>query len=179
MTTKRFIALIFTLAFYLSSSLGSLILANEVSAATTAGPIKIGLIVTLSGGPLGMQGIDMRDGALLALKEAAQMEEMRGRSFELVVADDEGDPEIEEEKVSAILGPVNSSCALALVPVVSEAKIPMITLATHPGLTRPLKRYVFRGTMSDNVLGKLMVDYTTIILTGRKIALFYEDSPYG
>ena len=135
-----------------------------------------------------MQGIDMRDGALLALKEAAQMEEMQGRSFELVVADDEGDPEvatrearrmIEEEKVSAILGPVNSSCALALVSVVSEAKIPMITLATHPGLTRPLKRYVFRGTMSDNVLGKLMVDYTTIILTGRKIALFYEDSPYG
>ncbi|MBW1768512.1 MAG: ABC transporter substrate-binding protein, partial [Deltaproteobacteria bacterium] len=113
MTTKRFIVLIFTLAFYLSSFPGSLILANEVSAATTAGPIKIGLIVTLSGGPLGMQGIDMRDGALLALKEAAQMKEMQGRSFELVVADDEGDPEvatrearrmIEEEKVSAILG---------------------------------------------------------------------------
>lgn len=168
--------------------MGKVFGAVEAAAATNPSPIKIGLIGTLSGGPLGMEGLDMRDGALLALKEAAQMEEMKGRSFELVVADDKGDPEeakkevrrlIEGEKVSAILGPFNSACALALIPLVSEAGIPMVTLSTNPALTKPLNRYVFRGTISDDDLGRLIADYTTIILGGEKIALFYEDSPYG
>jgi branched-chain amino acid transport system substrate-binding protein len=158
-----------------------------MTAADPPGPIKIGLIGTFSG-LLEMQGMDMRDGALLALQEARRKGEMGGHSFELVVADDRGNAEeaikqakrlIEKDKVSAILGPVNSTCALALVPVVSEAKIPMITLATHPGLTQPLHRYVFRGNVSDDELGKLMADYTKIILGGDRIALLYEDTPYG
>ena len=158
-----------------------------VSATTTNRPIKIGLIGTFSG-PLEIQGIDMRDGALLALEEARQIKEMRGQSFELIMADDRGDAQesikqtkrlIEKEKVSAILGPVNSTCALALVPVVTKARIPMITLSTLPELTQPLRRYVFRGTISDDDLGKLIADYTKIILGGDRIALLYEDSPYG
>ena len=160
---------------------------RDVSAATTPKSIKIGLIGTFSS-LLEMQGIDMRDGALLALDEARRMKEMKGQAFELIVADDRGDPDeaieqakrlIEKDKVSAILGPVNSTCALALVPVVSEAKIPMITLSTQPELTQPLHRYVFRGNMSDADLGKLIADYTKIILGGDRIALFYEDTPYG
>ncbi len=160
---------------------------GNVSAADSPNSIKIGLMGTFSG-PLQMQGIDMRDGALLALDEARQIEEMRGQSFELIVADDRGDADeaikqakrlIEKDKVSAILGPVNSTCALALVPVVSEAKVPMITLSTLPELTQPLHRYVFRGTISDDALGKLIADYTKIILGGGRIALLYEDTPYG
>jgi branched-chain amino acid transport system substrate-binding protein len=160
---------------------------REASASGTGGPIKIGLIGTFSG-PIEEQGINMRDGALLALDEAGNKEGLKGRAFELVIADDKGTPGeavvqakrlIEEEGVSAIVGPFNSSCALALVPVVSEAKVPMITLATHPALTKPLNRYVFRGNMSDDDLGKLMVDYATIMLGAQNIAVFYEDSPYG
>ncbi|TET84073.1 MAG: amino acid ABC transporter substrate-binding protein, partial [Desulfobacteraceae bacterium] len=187
MSIKRCIALVFTLALYFFSSQCSVIVASDVTAAAAPKPIKIGLIGTFSG-LLGMQGIDMRDGALLALDEACQIKEMGSQSFELIMANDRGDPQeaiketkrlIEKEKVSAIVGPVNSTCALALVPVVTKARIPMITLATQPELTQPLHRYVFRGTMSDDVLGKLIADYTTIILAGRRIALFYEASPYG
>jgi branched-chain amino acid transport system substrate-binding protein len=158
-----------------------------VTAADPPGPIKIGLIGTFRG-PLEMQGIDMRDGALLALEEASRIKEMSGHSFEVIVADDRGDAKeainqakrlIEKDKVSLILGPANSTCALAVVPVVSEARIPMITLATHPKLTQPLHRYVFRGNISDDDLGKVIADYTKIILGGDRIALLYEDTPYG
>jgi branched-chain amino acid transport system substrate-binding protein len=158
-----------------------------VTAADPPKPIKIGLIGTFSGA-LERQGIDMRDGALLALEEARRIKEMSGHSFELIAADDRGDADeaakeakrlTEKEKVSAILGPVNSTCALALVPVVSEAKVAMITLATHPKLTQPLHRYVFRGNISDDDLGKIIADYTKIILGGHRIAFFYEDTPYG
>jgi len=159
-----------------------------ISGATTGGAIKIGLMGTFSG-ILERQGIDMRDGALLALDQFQQ--KAKGQSFELVVANDKGDPQeaikeaqrlIEAGKVSAILGPFNNSCALAVAPVVSEARIPMITLATHPALTSPVQRYVFRGNISDDDLGKVMADYTVTILgglAGDKVGLLYEDSPYG
>jgi branched-chain amino acid transport system substrate-binding protein len=156
-------------------------------AATASGPIKIGLMATFQG-RLEMPALALRDGALMALGEAAGMEEMKGRSFELVVANDYGDPQkaakearrlIEEEGVKAILGPVDSDCALAVVPVVTEARVPMITLAGHPALTRPINKYVFRGAMSDDTEGKLIADYATIMMGGGEIAIFYEDSSYG
>jgi len=157
------------------------------SDAATDRTIRIGLLGTFRG-PLAMQGIEMRDGALLALDQARQGEGMRGPAFELIVADDQGDPEeairqakrlIEVERVSALLGPLESRSALALIPVVSEARIPMITLATHPDLTRPLHRYVFRGNISDEDLGRIIADYTAISTVGEEVAVLYEDSPYG
>ena len=171
---------VFVLSF-LSAGVG-------ISGATADGPIKIGLMGTFKG-PLERQGIEMRDGALLALDQFQQ--KAKGQSFELVVANDKGDPQeaikeahrlIEVEKVSAIVGPFNNSCALAMAPLVSEARIPMVTLATHPALTSPLQQYVFRGNISDDVVGKVMADYTATILgglAGDKVGLFYEDSPYG
>ena len=177
-------ACVFFFVFVLSFLLAGV----GISGATADGPIKIGLMGTFKG-PLERQGIEMRDGALLALDQFQQ--KAKGQSFQLIVADDKGEPNeavqeakrlIEVEKVSAILGPVNSSCALAVAPVVSEAGIPMITLATHPALTSPLQRYVFRGNISDDDLGKVMSDYTMTILgglSGDKVGLFYEDSPYG
>ena len=160
------------------------------SGAATDGAIKLGLIGTFSGA-MERQGIEMRDGALLALAQFQQKAKAKGQSLELLVGDDKGNPQsavseaqtlIRDKKVSAILGPFNNSCALAMAPVVSEAGIPMITLATHPGLTSPLQKYVFRGNISDDDLGKIMADYSVIILgglAGDKVGLFYEDSPYG
>jgi len=160
--------------------------------AGAAEPIKIGLIATFQVRMgIEFQGNDMRDGALLALDAAQLNEKMKGRSFQLVVANDKGSPEeaaaqakrlIDQEKVSAILGPSNSSCALAVAPIVSQAKIPMITLATHPSLTQPVQKYVFRGNISDQDLGKVMADYVMIMLgglAGEKVGVLYEDTPYG
>jgi branched-chain amino acid transport system substrate-binding protein len=160
---------------------------GEAEAPSSAGPMKIGLLGTLSG-VLDWQGMDLRDGALLALKEVSGREEFAGQSFELVTADDRGEPEvaaaearrlIAEEGVVALVGPVDSDCALAVAAVAGEARVPMITLSTLPELTDPLQRYVFRGTVSDAVLGRLMADYAKIMLGGGRIAILYEDSAYG
>ena len=179
---------VFKKAFLFLVMLSFLLGGVKISGATADGPIKIGLMGTFKG-PLERQGIDMRDGALLALGQFQQ--KAKGQSFQLIVANDKGDPQeavqeaqrlIEVEKVAAIVGPVNSSCALAVAPVATEAKIPMITLATHPDLTSPLQRYVFRGNISDDDLGKVMTDYTMTILgglAGDKVGVFYEDSPNG
>jgi ABC-type branched-subunit amino acid transport system substrate-binding protein len=177
---KKVLVFVVMLSFFLGGV--------KISGAVADGPIKIGLMATFSG-ILERQGIEMRDGALLALDQFQK--KAKGQSFELLVGDDKGNPQaavaeaqtlIREKKVSAILGPFNNSCALAMAPVVSEARIPMVTLATHPDLTSSLQRYVFRGNISDDVLGKVMVDYTVTILgglAGDKVGLLYEDSPYG
>ncbi|MDH7500013.1 MAG: ABC transporter substrate-binding protein, partial [candidate division NC10 bacterium] len=179
------ILMLFVIAFGLVAGVG-------YTGVASAEPIKIGLIGTFQVRMgIEFQGNDMRDGALLALEQAQSNEKMKGHSFQLVVANDKGSPEeavaqakrlIEVERVSAILGPSNSSCALAVAPVVSQAKVPLITLATHPDLTRPLQRYVFRGNISDVDLGKVMADYVMIMLAGPdvdKVGILYEDTPYG
>jgi len=97
----------------------SLLLGGMGMSGTTTGAIKVGLMGTFKGS-LEREGIDMRDGALLALDQFQQ--NVKGQSFQLVVANDKGDSQeaiqkaqrlIGVEKVSAIVDPFHSSCALA------------------------------------------------------------------
>ncbi|MFT4960525.1 MAG: branched-chain amino acid transport system substrate-binding protein, partial [Paracoccaceae bacterium] len=103
----------------------SLILAASVAAlsatTTTADPVKIGMITTLSGGGAGL-GIDVRDGFLLALK-------MSGTSdVEMVIEDDQRKPDIavqladrmvQSDKVDILTGIIWSNLAMAVVPSVT------------------------------------------------------------
>lgn len=92
-------------------------------AATTmlAGPafaeMKVGMITTLSGGGAGL-GIDVRDGFLLAVKQA-------GADIEVVIEDDQQKPDvavqlademIQSEQVDVLTGIIFSNIAMAVVP---------------------------------------------------------------
>ena len=81
------------------------------------GPLKVGMITTLSGGGAGL-GIDVRDGFLLALKQA-------GSDVELIVEDDQQKPDIavqladkmiQSDKVDILTGIIWSNLAMAVVP---------------------------------------------------------------
>ncbi len=80
--------------------------------------IKVGMITTLSGGGAGL-GIDVRDGFVLALKQAGNAD------IELVVEDDQQKPDIavqladkmiQSEKVDVLTGIIWSNLAMAVVP---------------------------------------------------------------
>lgn len=79
---------------------------------------KVGMITTLSGGGAGL-GIDVRDGFLLALKNA------NAENIELVIEDDQRKPEIavqladkmiQSEKVDIMTGIIWSNLAMAVIP---------------------------------------------------------------
>lgn len=79
---------------------------------------KVGMITTLSGGGSGL-GIDVRDGFLLALKNAGRDD------IELVIEDDQRKPDIavqladkmiQSEKVDILTGIIWSNLAMAVVP---------------------------------------------------------------
>ena len=82
------------------------------------GPVKVGMITTLTGGGAGL-GVDIRDGFMLAVNQSGNPD------IEVVIADDQRKPElavqladkmIQSEKVDILTGIVWSNLALAVVP---------------------------------------------------------------
>jgi branched-chain amino acid transport system substrate-binding protein len=92
-----------------------------LSGAAVAEPVKVGMITTLSGGGAGL-GIDVRDGFLLAVKQAGNSD------LEVIVEDDQRKPDIavqladklvQSEKVDVLTGIIWSNLAMAVVPSVT------------------------------------------------------------
>ncbi|MEO0546647.1 MAG: ABC transporter substrate-binding protein [Pseudomonadota bacterium] len=86
--------------------------------AADAGKVKVGMITTLSGGGAGL-GIDVRDGFMLAVKQAGNSD------LEVVIEDDQRKPDIavqladkmiQSEKVDVLTGIIWSNLAMAVVP---------------------------------------------------------------
>ncbi|TDL90400.1 ABC transporter substrate-binding protein [Meridianimarinicoccus aquatilis] len=87
--------------------------------------LKVGMITTLSGGGAGL-GIDVRDGFLLAVKQA-------GVPIDVVVEDDQRKPDIavqladkliQSDKVDVMTGIIFSNLAMAVIPsAVAQGKI--------------------------------------------------------
>ncbi|MDE0588591.1 ABC transporter substrate-binding protein [Halocynthiibacter sp. C4] len=91
--------------------------ALAIGATANAEPLKVGMITTLSGGGAGL-GLDVRDGFMLAVKQA-------GSDMEVVIEDDQRKPDvavqladkmIQSEKVDVLTGIIWSNLAMAVVP---------------------------------------------------------------
>ncbi|MCR9177405.1 MAG: ABC transporter substrate-binding protein [Alphaproteobacteria bacterium] len=88
------------------------------SPALAEGPVKVGMITTLSGGGAGL-GIDVRDGFLLAAEQAGNTD------LEIIIEDDQRKPDIavqlatkmiQSDKVDVLTGIIWSNLAMAVVP---------------------------------------------------------------
>ena len=102
------------------TTLAAGIAALLATTAAYAEPVKIGMITTLSGGGAGL-GIDVRDGFLLALKQAGDA----GAEVEVITEDDQQKPDvavqiadkmIQSDNVDILTGIIFSNIALAVVP---------------------------------------------------------------
>lgn len=94
----------------------------------TAGPVKIGLVMTLSG-PQGKIGKELEQGFMLALSNAGM--QAGGRKLQVISNDDKNDPAegaalakqlIETEKVDLLVGPSHSNVVMSIRDVVHERK---------------------------------------------------------
>jgi branched-chain amino acid transport system substrate-binding protein len=104
-------------------------------AAPEGEPIRIGMATTLSGS-IALFGEANRNGAQLAIDELNAAGGVLGRPLELIVRDDQAQPEegatiardlIIEDEVAALLGPVSSGVALAITEIAEEREVPFIT----------------------------------------------------
>jgi branched-chain amino acid transport system substrate-binding protein len=106
-------------------------------------PIPVGFVAGLSGRVADL-GVPGRNGAMLAMEQCNAAGGIKGRPVHLVVRDDQQNPEsakqavaeLIEAQVEAIIGPMTSSMAMAVVPLVNAANTIMISpTVTTPELT--------------------------------------------
>ncbi|MDH7500529.1 MAG: ABC transporter substrate-binding protein [candidate division NC10 bacterium] len=158
-----------------------------VSQARAGQVLKVGIITSLSGSgaPIGRE---VGEGALLAVAQLNKAWEEKGARIEAIMLDDGTSPDqarevasrlVTQDKVDLLFGLPDSDCALAVVPIADQARIPVLTVATHADLTQPVGRGVFRGNLSDGDQAKILVDLLWERLPEKRIALLYEETAYG
>jgi len=111
-----------------------------------------------------------------------------GRQLKLVSRDDGYEPEkskaavralIEEDNVFALIGAVGTPTGLAAVPILTEARVPLVGMFTGAeGLRVPFNRQVFHVRASYFDETERMVQHLTS-LGLQKIAVFYQNDAYG
>lgn len=142
-------------------------------------PIRLGFIGGLSGinADLGTAG---RNGAQLAVEQANAAGGIQGRPLQLIIKDDQLDPEqgkqvtgeLLDAGVAAILGPMTSAVAMAVAPLANQAQVLMMagtvstdalsgqddyffrTIGTHVEHARQLAQYLAqrRGVKSASLV---------------------------
>jgi branched-chain amino acid transport system substrate-binding protein len=153
---------------------------------------RIGLIVPMKEEMEGF-ATSIVEGARFAVKEK-NLEggiKVDGKEYRVVLVekDSQNKPEsavsaahelINQEHVSAIIGPATSRNAIPVAGVVDKAQIPMITpTATNPEVTRGTQ-YVFRVCYTDDFQGKVMAKFVKEELNLQRAAVLYDiATPYN
>jgi branched-chain amino acid transport system substrate-binding protein len=114
--------------------LAALVLTTALAACTKKEPVRLGFVGGITGrvADLGVAG---RNGAMLAIEERNAAGGVNGRQIELVVRDDEQNPETAKRvvtelirsKVEVIIGPMTSGMAMAVVPLVNASRTIMVS----------------------------------------------------
>ena len=153
----------------------------------SADKIRLGQAAVFTG-PAAQLGIQMRNGIKAYFDYVNDAGGVHGRKLELVTEDDFYEPArapaaskklIEEHKVFALLGYVGTPTGAAHLPVVNQAKVPLVGMFTGAEILRdPLNRYVFHVRASYYDETDKIVEQV-VSTGGRKIAVFHQADSYG
>ena len=160
--------------------------------AAAADPIKIGVDGPFTGGSSSM-GVSMRDGVRLAVEEINKSGGVLGRKLQLVERDDEAKNErgvqiaqelISKEKVTAVVGYINTGVSLASQRFFQEAKIPVINnVSTGSIVTKQFpdqpENYVFRNSANDSIQAPMIVEEAITRRGYKKVAILADSTNYG
>ena len=166
--------------------------AAMLSTGAYAADIKLGVAGPFTGGSSSM-GVSMRDGVRLAAKEINAAGGINGNKIVLVERDDEAKNErgvqiaqelINNEKVVATLGYINTGVALASQRFYQDAKIPVMNnVATGSILTKQFpnaaENYVFRNAAADNIQAPMIAKEAVEKRGLKKVAILADSTNYG
>ena len=144
-------------------------------------PVRIGFVGGISGRGADL-GISGRDGAQLAVEQRNQAGGVAGRPVEIIFRDDHQDPEIArrvveelvELGVSAIVGPMTSAMGVAVVPIVNERKVVMVSPTVTTEDLTGLDDYFFRVSSTTGYFSTRNAEYQLRAKKLRRMAAIYD-----
>jgi len=160
---------------------------GEAAATDDGGDILIGASIGTTGAtPL--DGERVKQAVELAIKEANENGGiLGGRQVKLQVEDNAADQttciNVANKLISAgsvaVLGPHESTNAMAVQQLMSEKKIPFITGGTSPSLATVNNEYMFRCRASDVIMSGISARYAIDTLKTQKVGILYNNNEYG
>jgi branched-chain amino acid transport system substrate-binding protein len=151
--------------------------------------LTIGVLVAQSGSS-GARGKDLLNGATLAAEEISASDfKAAGKplTIQIKAADDHGDVDTAKTEaqafvdmgVNAIIGPVNSNQAAAVIPIVADKGLPELITATSAPLVGLGQGNVLRLLANDDQQGRAIASFAAETLQARRMGVFVEKSDYG
>jgi branched-chain amino acid transport system substrate-binding protein len=149
--------------------------------------IKIGAAGPMTGDQSKM-GIDLRNGAELAVTEWNDRGGLLGKKVQLVPGDDQSDPKqavsiankFVNQKVTAVVGHWNSNCSINASPYYDAAGIIAISPAsTNPRLTQQGFKTIFRVCGTDDQQGGVAAEFVLRALKPKRVAILHDKTTYG
>ncbi|MBL8673197.1 MAG: ABC transporter substrate-binding protein [Alphaproteobacteria bacterium] len=141
--------------------------ALAAATAANAQDIKIGAVLSVTG-PASFLGDPEKKTLEMYVDKINAAGGVLGRKLQLVVYDDEGDPNkartfatrlLENDKIVASVGGSTTATTMSQVPLFEEAKIPFITLAGAVVVIEPVKPFTFKTPHTDRMAcEKIFVD---------------------
>jgi ABC-type branched-subunit amino acid transport system substrate-binding protein len=154
----------------------------------TADRILIGSSLAL-GGHAGYLGTETLHGALACIGHVNDSGGIHGRRIEVIALDDGYDPPlcvantqklIVEDKVFALFCYVGTPTTVKVLPLVEDARIPMVGMFTGANALRePLNRYLINVRASYYQETGAAVKYLVETMKLDRIAVFYQYDAYG
>jgi len=149
--------------------------------------VKIGAVLVLTG-PDAKAGQSAKQGIEMAVEEINASGGVKSRKIKVIYEDDGGEPQksvsavqklINVDKVLAILGPMWSSCVLAVAPIVESKGVVILSpTASSPKITYA-GDYIFRNTYSDAIEGAKTAEFASKELKYGKAGILFINNDYG
>jgi len=180
---KRRITILLKTAF-LIGLIFSLLLIIEGKPLQAAEPIKIGVILSITGRG-GFLGTPEKEAITAVVEEVNRKGGLFGRQIELYFEDDQSNPTnsaiaatklIRDKKVCCLLGSSLVVGCMAILPICEREEVVQIAMAP---ISIPHKKWTFCVPVTDYRLAQRMLKFTVETLGARKIALLHSSDTYG
>ncbi len=144
--------------------------------------IKIGAIQPISG-QVSAYGTQTRDAIKLAVEEINAAGGVLGKQVELIVEDDEANPEkttnafkklAAKDKVVGFIGALTSKCSLAITKDAQAKKVIMISPSSTNDTVTDAGDFIFRACYNDSFQGEVCAQFAFETLKSKKAALLYD-----
>ncbi|HYH03188.1 MAG TPA: ABC transporter substrate-binding protein [Bacillota bacterium] len=156
-----------------------LVLFNGCGSANT---VKIGTILPISG-QVAAYGSQSRDAMQMAVDELNAAGGVLGKQIELLVEDDENNPEktvnafiklTTKDKVIGLVGAMTSKCTLAITEDAQAKEVVLITPTSTNDTVTDAGNYIFRSCYNDSFQGQVVAQFAAETLKAKKAAILYD-----